>query len=74
MKKIVKIVTFYDDGTFTESTPSLSPPPTWQPVPNPYPWPNYPYYPNPFIVTCKMEDGTTREIKLDSPIVAQSTS
>ena len=74
MKKIVKIVTFYDDGTFTESTPSLSPPPTWQPVPNPYPWPNYPYYPSPYIVTCKMEDGTTKEIKLDSPIVAQSTS
>lgn len=22
MKKIIKIVTFYDDGTFTESTPS----------------------------------------------------
>jgi hypothetical protein len=72
MKKVIKIVTFYDDGTFTESTPSLSPPPpTWQPVPNPYPWP---YYPSPYIVTCKMEDGTTREIKLDSPIVAQSTS
>ena len=25
MKKIVKIVTFYDDGTFTEATPAVTP-------------------------------------------------
>lgn len=50
MKKVVKIVTFYDDGTFTESTPSPYVPsmpympaipaqPYINPYPNPYPWP-----------------------------------
>ena len=56
MKKITKIVTFYDDGTFTESTPSPGYMPT-QPyippaplVPNPYTWPQ-PYWPNPPLYT-----------------------
>ena len=36
MKKIVKIVTFYDDGTFTESTPSAP----YNPMPtSPYTFP-----------------------------------
>ena len=36
MKKITKIVTFYDDGTFTESTPMPSYPmnPPFSPVPH----------------------------------------
>jgi hypothetical protein len=82
MKKITKIVTFYDDGTFDESTPSLAPlnPPV------PYtPWnPSMPYQPNPTPVNpwtqpypwpntvwCKTADGTITEMTLTSPIVAQ---
>ena len=46
----------------------------YQPIP-PNPW-VHPIQPNPAIppytITCKMPDGTTREIKLDSPIVAQT--
>lgn len=48
-------------------------PPSMPPVTNPWvpnPWPGYP---NPYTITCKMEDGTTKEIKIDSPIVAQGT-
>lgn len=33
MKRIIKIVTFYDDGTFSESVPSMAP----SPFPAPYP-------------------------------------
>lgn len=43
MKKIVKIITFYDDGTFTESTPYVGAPmpsipmnPPFAPFPEPY--------------------------------------
>jgi hypothetical protein len=77
MRKAVKIVTFYDDGTFTESVPSLEPPapnPSMPYQPNPTnPWVQpYPWYP-PYTVTCKMADGTTRDITLDSPIVAQAS-
>lgn len=48
-KKITKIVTFYDDGTFTEFTPSPGYTPSvpyqqpYQPYIAPYPWPN-PWY------------------------------
>jgi hypothetical protein len=79
MRKAVKIVTFYDDGTFEESTPSLEPkwnPPVpnvpYQPVTPPNPWTQpYPWYP-PYTVWCKTADGTMQEMTLNSPIVAQS--
>lgn len=51
MKKITKIVTFYDDGTFTEFTPSLYMPQPYIPPaplnPSPYPWtaPQWPQNP-----------------------------
>ena len=63
MKKITKIVTFYDDGTFTESVPSTNPQP-YMPTPvypytpsaplnpSPYPWPNPPY-----TITCGTIQG-----------------
>lgn len=39
MRKIVKIVTFYDDGTFTESTPSPYMPTTpMTPYKGEFPW------------------------------------
>lgn len=39
---------------------------------NPYqPHPITPYNP-PYTITCKMADGTTKEINLDGPIVAQT--
>jgi hypothetical protein len=50
---------------------------TFGPSPAPSPWPKDPYvYPwqPPYTVTCKMPDGTTKEITLDSPIVAQDAS
>ena len=40
MRKIVKIVTFYDDGTFSESVPTQAPI-----TPLPYPLPGTPYQP-----------------------------
>ena len=43
LKKIVKIITFYDDGTFTESTPYVGAP---MPYPGTQPWdPSTPYGP-----------------------------
>lgn len=43
-------------------------------IPPTNPWPTQPWTPNPFgppyTITCKMADGSTQEIKLDSPIVA----
>jgi hypothetical protein len=85
MKKITKIVTFYDDGTFTESTPAVEPvnPPVpnthwnpsmpYQPIQpkNPY-GPTYPWEP-PYTIWCKTADGTVQEMTLTSPIVAQTT-
>lgn len=76
MKKIVKIVTFYDDGTFEESVPSIPTP--WTPPSMPYqpttpvnPYgPNYPWQP-PYTIWCKTADGTVSEMTLTSPIVAQ---
>ena len=71
MRKITRIVTFYDDGTFTESTPSPGYMPS-HPAPNsPYPFmPSQPLNPtnqpwttpdwpqNPwYTVTCKAEDN-----------------
>ena len=40
MRKIVKIVTFYDDGTFSESVPTQTPI-----TPLPHPLPGTPYQP-----------------------------
>lgn len=44
MKKVIKIVTFYDDGTFTESTPYVGAPmpsipmnPPFSPIPPEWP-------------------------------------
>lgn len=66
MKKVVKIVTFYDDGTFEESRPYVGAPmptpyPYYPPVPTygPVTWPKDPYvYPwkQPEI-TCKVDAG-----------------
>lgn len=80
MKKITKIITFYDDGTFSESTPSreysplqpvFHPPQPIQPT-NPWTQP-YPSYP-PYTIWCKTADGTMQEMTLTSPIVAQGTT
>ena len=79
MKKITKIVTFYDDGTFSESTPSreyipsapsmpVFHPPQYPPTTQP--WPSYP----PYTIWCKTADGTMSEMTLTSPIVAQGTT
>ena len=41
-------------------------------IPPTNPWPkDQPWVP-PYTITCKLADGTTREIKLDGPIVAQT--
>lgn len=69
MKKITKIVTFYDDGTFTESVPSPGITPSVPYNPAPFsPVPMYPYNPStpygplnpapwpsypPYTITCK---------------------
>lgn len=78
MKTAVKIVTFYDDGTFEESIPTLTQrtqpqpptvaPPVYHPPQNPWvqPWPSYP----PYTVTCKMEDGSIKTFET-GPIMAQ---
>ena len=64
MKRITKIVTFYDDGTFTESVPSNTNPLPYMPTPvypytpsaplnpSPYPWPSPPY-----TITCSTIQG-----------------
>jgi len=46
--------------------PLPSVPPT-----NPWPLPNYPWQP-PYTITCKAADGTTHEMFLNGPIVAQN--
>lgn len=38
-------------------------------IPPTNPWPKNPWDP-PYTITCKLADGTTKEIKLDGPIVA----
>ncbi len=45
-------------------------------IPPTNPWPNFPdpRWVPPFTITCKMADGTTKDIKLDGPIVAQAQS
>jgi hypothetical protein len=51
--------------TFGPSTP-------YQPNPiSPYPNPLSPYNP-PYTITCKMADGTTKEMTFTTPIVAQT--
>lgn len=44
MKKITKIITFYDDGSFTESYPSQNNP--YQPINPPYRIPTTDYIPS----------------------------
>ena len=39
-------------------------------TPSPYTWPNIP----PYTITCKMADGTTKEMTFTNPIVAQTNS
>ena len=77
MKKISKIIVYYDDGTFEECNmekpyipPFTGPIPgaPYQPIPVQNPW----YPPN--TITCKMPDGTTKEINLDGPITAYATN
>jgi hypothetical protein len=45
-------------------------------IPPTNPWPNQPWTPNPYgppyTVTCKLADGTTREMTFTTPIVAQT--
>lgn len=50
--------------------PTIPPTNPWPPQ---YPWTPNPYGP-PYTVTCKLADGTTKEITLGGPIVAQGTS
>lgn len=51
--------------TFGPSTP-------YQPTPvSPYPNPLSPWNP-PYTITCKMADGTTKEMTFTTPIVAQT--
>ena len=84
-KKITRIVVFYDDNTYSEAEIKTGINLTPQPIPAP----TFPYYPPgvrygapnwqwphtaPGTVTCKMADGTTQEIQLTSPIVAQAKS
>lgn len=80
-KEIKRIVVFYDDGTYTEtevSKPTVLPP-VFTPSPAPsygpiFPAPNWQWpHVAPGTVTCKMADGTEKEIQLTSPIVAQNT-
>ena len=53
--------------TFGPSTP-------YQPHPiSPYPSPYSPYNP-PYTITCKMADGTTKEMTFTTPIVAQTNA
>ena len=51
--------------TFGPSTP-------YQPIPvSPYPNPLSPWNP-PYTITCKLADGTTKEMTFTTPIVAQT--
>lgn len=44
----------------------------YQPFPvSPYPNPNSPWNP-PYTITCKMADGTTKDMTFTTPIVAQT--
>lgn len=77
MKKISKIIVYYDDGTFEECDMNK---PTQNTFPPLGPIPGMPYqpivqptwYPPNTTITCKLEDGTTKEIKLGGPITAQA--
>jgi hypothetical protein len=46
-------------------------PPYQPPTVSPYPNPNSPWNP-PYTITCKMADGTTKEMTFTTPIVAQT--
>lgn len=47
------------------------PPVFYGPINQPNQWPNFG---PPYTITCKMADGSTKEIKLDGPIVAYSAA
>jgi hypothetical protein len=83
MKKISKVIVYYQDGTFEELVSNTNPTPktdwyppsspVYGPIVNPNPWaPQTPLNPN--VITCKMADGSTHEIKLDGPITAYATN
>lgn len=78
-KQIKRIVLYYDDNTYTElevkqepaaPNPLVYPPGVRSPIMSPPNW-QWPHV-APGTVTCKMADGTTQEIRLTSPIVAQA--
>ena len=82
MKKVTKIITFYDDGTFTESTPAVEPVnvpmprPTW--TPDHQPWnPSMPYQPiqpkNPYGPTYPWEPPYTIWCKTADGTVQEMT-
>jgi hypothetical protein len=50
--------------------PTIPPTNPWPPQ---HPWTPNPYGP-PYTVTCKLADGTTREMTFTAPIVAQTNS
>lgn len=52
--------------------PGFNPPTTLPNIPPTNPWPKYEPWNPPYTITCKMQDGSTQEIKLDGPIVAYS--
>lgn len=45
-------------------------------IPPTNPWPNFPdpSWVPPYTITCKMADGTTKEMTFTTPIVAQTNS
>lgn len=75
MKKISKIIVYYNDGTFEECDMNQKHvPPMFGPIPGmPYqPIVQPDWYPPNHTITCKMSDGTIKEINLDGPILAQT--
>ena len=73
MKQITKIVTFYNDGTFEESTPSKQQYlPSYPPMPVTNPWPITNPWP-PYTVTCKLEDGSIKTFETGGIFAQKST-
>lgn len=51
---------------------TYGPIPNWPPQPvAPSPWPNSPLQP-PYTITCKLADGTTKDVTFTTPIIAQT--